>query len=97
MKILVAGIVSLLAAVAEPAPQPVPERHCWPRADIDKVLTQTYGERRIASGVTSHGLLLEMYGRPDGDGWTILVTLPNGVSCLIVDGDSLELFTGSDL
>lgn len=39
-------------------------------------LSQRYGERPVAVGVTDTGQLLEVYATEDGATWTIIVTGP---------------------
>ena len=59
--------------------------------DHAKVVTQLaarYDEAPIALGLTSDGAVLELFTAPDGFTWTIVVTLPNGLSRVIATGES---------
>ncbi len=61
---------------------------CTDRDDAVKRL-QRYGERQVAVGLTSRGALLELLATRTGSSWSVLMTSPNGRSCLIVFGSDL--------
>jgi len=44
-------------------------------------------EALVARGVTSGGGLVEVLTDAKGATWTIIVTTPEGVSCLVADGE----------
>ncbi len=61
---------------------------CLPREEAVKKLEDGYGERRVGLGVgPSGGAIYELYVADTGT-WTILVTRPNGLSCIAASGDS---------
>lgn len=49
-------------------------------------LLDKYRESPIASGVDAKGRLLQVFATLDGSTWTILVTTPKGVSCILAAG-----------
>ncbi len=56
----------------------------------DRVLThlaEKYGEAPVAVGLTSAGGLVEVLTTDDGRTWTIIVTTPQGISCLVAAGE----------
>jgi hypothetical protein len=59
---------------------------CGQRDNIVKWLAANYKEAPIASGVSSKGSLIEVLSTRDGDTWTVIVTSPDGTSCLIASG-----------
>ncbi len=59
---------------------------CAPTAAMLGTLAERYGERPAGAGVTSSGALLQLLIRPDARSWTVLLTRPNGVSCLLAAG-----------
>lgn len=60
---------------------------CHPRATIVAGLsTGKYDEAQRGFGMTSDGQLLEFWRSDDGATWTILITRPNGVSCVVSAG-----------
>ncbi len=75
----------MLAACATPAAaQPT---LCNDRADVLAHLANKYSEAPVAIGVTNGGGLVEVLATGDGSTWTIIVTLPNGTSCLVAAGE----------
>ena len=62
-------------------------QQCGPRDDLAKQLEQKYGERPIASGVSGRGALVEVFMSADGSSWSIVLTRPNGMACLVDEGE----------
>ncbi len=60
---------------------------CNARAEIVKDLKGGYSETPIALGVTSAGTVMELWQAAGGATWTIVVTLPNGDSCVVGAGN----------
>ncbi len=59
---------------------------CGDRTEALEHLATKYNEAPIAFGLTTTGSLLEVVTTPDGSTWTIIITLPNGATCLIAAG-----------
>jgi len=80
--------------VAQAQPQ------CGMRSSILEVLDRQYGETPVAIGVTQGGGLLEVISSADGVTWSILVTTPEGMSCLVAAGEGwragIETISGPD-
>ena len=60
-------------------------------ADRDMVVDQlakSYAEAPRALGITSDGAVLELFTAGDGDTWTIVVTLPTGMSRIVAAGQN---------
>lgn len=77
---LMAGSVSLPAVAADPAAV------CGPRQEIMKQLSKSFLEAPTAIGVTSTGELLQVLANPDRSTWTIVVSRPDGLSCIVAAG-----------
>ncbi len=60
--------------------------YCGQRDKIVELLAVKYKEAPIATGVSSNGSLIEVLSTHDGDTWTLIVTSPDGSSCLIASG-----------
>lgn len=60
---------------------------CSPRSDVVGHLAKKYGEAPVALGVTNKGGLVEVLTTGDGDTWTIIISMPNGTSCLVAAGE----------
>jgi len=84
---------AVLAAFLLPAPvsaQPV----CGPRDKFLDHLRGKYDERPVGLGLTGGGGVLEMLSAPDGKTWTIIVTTPGGLSCVVAAGQAWESLDG---
>ena len=73
------------AAAAAPASPP-----CAPRPELLKQLAKQFHEQPAALGLTSNGSLIEVLTSDDGETWTILISQPNGSSCLVAVGEGWE-------
>ncbi len=63
---------------------------CGARDGLLSQLESKYGEVPVAIGVTGGdggGALIELLTAKDGMTWTIILTSPQGVSCLIASGE----------
>ena len=60
---------------------------CKPRTDVVGHLAKKYGEAPVAIGVTNNGGLVEVLTTGDGNTWTIIVSMPNGTSCMVASGE----------
>lgn len=65
---------------------------CGVRDDIVGQLGRQYGEGRVAVGLESRGRVIEVLASDRGT-WSIIVTMPNGTSCLIAAGKSWRNLT----
>ena len=64
---------------------------CAERDDALAHLGNKYDEAPVAMGLASNGGVLEVLSSESGSTWTILVTMPNGVSCKIAAGEGFEV------
>jgi hypothetical protein len=53
-------------------------------------LAGKYKEAPVASGISSNGALIEVLSTEEGDTWTILLTAPNGTSCVVDTGQAWQ-------
>ncbi len=60
---------------------------CDQRASIIGHMAEKYREAPVAIGVTSTDGMVEVLTTGDGTTWTIIVSYPNGTSCLIAAGE----------
>lgn len=66
---------------------------CALRANVLSHLKSKYEETPVAIGLTNDGGLVELITADDGKTWTLIVTNPNGMACLIATGESWESIT----
>lgn len=74
------------AAQAEPQPAGMT---CAPHKSLAGFLDQNFDEKREAIGITGSGQLLEIYTSRNGS-WTIVLSTPQGTSCIVGAGESWE-------
>ncbi|WIY26230.1 hypothetical protein QPJ95_04705 [Parasedimentitalea psychrophila] len=65
-------------------------RNCAPREAVVERLASTYGESRQSIGLGERGMVIETFASADTGTWTITVTTPNGLTCLVASGQSWE-------
>jgi len=86
-----AAIVSAACATAVFA-QP----GCAPRERVVSDLAERFGETRVAIGLTSNHMTLEVFSNLETDRWTVLITRPDGTSCLAASGHHLAIVANTD-
>lgn len=59
---------------------------CSPRDAVLDQLSARFHEAPVAVGLANNGALLELLASPAGETWTIIITMPNGTSCLVAAG-----------
>jgi hypothetical protein len=84
--ILVAFFSTPTAAVAQASPA------CAPRTELLAQLLKGYKEEPTALGLANDGSLIEVLTSEQGSTWTIMISQPNGVSCLVAAGEGWEEF-----
>ena len=77
-------------AVAMTLASAPPQLACAPHEAVDRQLSEKYGERPHAIGLTAMGWMMQLYRATDGSTWTLLLTRPDGLSCLAEHGTGLE-------
>jgi hypothetical protein len=60
---------------------------CDQRKTVIGHLSEKYREAPVAMGVTNSGEVIEILTADDGDTWTIIVSKPDGMSCLVAAGE----------
>jgi hypothetical protein len=73
-----------LTAMNSAKSQPV--NFCGTRADIERHLVETFGERQSGWGVGANGALFELWTSADGQTWTLVVSNAAGQACLLATG-----------
>jgi hypothetical protein len=79
--------LALSAGLALVADAAAAQPQCNDRKQVLDLLAQKYKEAPVASGVTNNGGLVEVLTDTKGGTWTIIVTTPQGVSCLVAAGE----------
>ena len=66
------------------------QRNCGPREVVVDRLAQGYGESRKSIGLGSNNSVVEVFASSETGTWTITVTSPNGMTCLVASGQAFE-------
>ena len=64
-----------------------------PRQVVVERLQGHYGETRQSIGMATQGRVVEVFASAKSGTWTITVTLPNGMTCLVASGQAFETLT----
>lgn len=80
----------IAASVVAAVPAAAQTQACSSRMEVLKHLSSEYSEAPVAMGLANNGGVVEILSSKAGQSWTIILTLPNGVSCLIAAGENWE-------
>lgn len=83
------GFAAILAVpqIAQSAPQ------CDSREAVTALLADRYGETRRSVGIAGQSAVMELYASDDTGTWSITMTLPDGMMCLMASGSNYEVVT----
>jgi hypothetical protein len=87
-EVVLSTLLLILAAVIL-APAVHAQAVCGSHQSISETLKKSYSEAPASMGLTTGGGMVEVYVSPEGS-WTLVVTQPNGTSCLIAVGQDWE-------
>ncbi len=80
-------ILAVLAVLLAPS-LAAAQSLCGDRGALLRHLERNFGERPVAMGVAADGgAVLELVMTPSGSSWTVLMTLPSGLSCVVATGE----------
>jgi hypothetical protein len=87
---MLAGILGPGSSALAQPPQTALTPTCHSHADLAEMLNQKFSEQPNALGVQANGHLVEVFASNDGTSWTIVITRPDGWSCIVAVGQSWE-------
>jgi hypothetical protein len=79
-------ILTLILAAAIAAPAAAQTKRCAEREMITERLTSGYGETFAGGGMRNQESIFEVWLSPENGTWTILMTTPDGRSCVMAAG-----------
>jgi hypothetical protein len=85
------GVAGAVLAGASPA---AAEAVCKDRATFLGYLGDSYAEAPVAAGLARNGNVVEVLSSRDSGTWTIIVTQPSGVSCIVATGEAWQAMPG---
>ena len=80
------ALALLLGVRAQASAQTV----CTTHAEVTKHLDRRYAEAPVGIGLASNGGVIEVFSSGDGSTWTIVITKPDGMSCVVASGEAWE-------
>ncbi|MDJ1016201.1 MAG: hypothetical protein QNJ35_06790 [Paracoccaceae bacterium] len=81
---LTAALAILLPAAASA------QQTCAPREAVLERLSERFGESRQSIGLAAQNRIVEVHASEATGTWTITVTMPNGITCLVAAGRAYE-------
>ena len=81
------GLGLLVLAASQVRAQP---QNCAPRDVVLEKLTEEFSETRRAIGLGTENVVVEIFAATSGS-WSIIVTFPNGTTCLVAAGEAFEM------
>lgn len=65
-------------------------KQCAAMDAVANQLDAKYSEAPVAAGLTHDGRLLQVYATNDGETWTIVLSKPDGSSCVTMAGEGWQ-------
>lgn len=84
---LTLGAVTYLVSTTDIAAQ---GRNCAPRDAVLARLASQYGETRQSIGLGANNEMVEVFASAETGTWSITVTAPGGLTCLVASGQAFE-------
>jgi hypothetical protein len=57
---------------------------------VIKTLAERYAETRRSIGIAANNMVMEIFAATESGTWTITVTTPQGMTCLVASGQGFE-------
>jgi hypothetical protein len=86
----IALITTAAAMLVAVQPASAQQLACTNRSEVVSHLSSEYSEEPVALGLANNGGVIEILSSKAGKSWTIILTMPNGVACMIAAGESWE-------
>ncbi|GAA6188024.1 hypothetical protein [Litorivita sp. NS0012-18] len=90
MKLLFKSLPLLIAALAANGAAAQTRQNCGPRDVVVERLASGYGETRQSIGLGANNQVVEVFASDESGTWTITVTMPSGMTCLVASGQAFE-------
>ncbi len=85
---LAAALLIVLLVVAAGQAWAAPQ--CAERSLVLETLATKYGETRRSMGIAADQTVMELFASEATGSWTLTVTLPTGMMCLVAVGQNFE-------
>ena len=81
---------ALFLATTHAQAQSQPNRNCAPRDIVVERLAAKFGETRQSMGLGTNNQVIEVFASTETGSWTIVVSNPAGLSCVVAAGQAFE-------
>jgi len=86
--------MALCLAAGQASAQGAPNQaQCATRDKVVAVLAAQYGETRHGIGIAANNTVMEVFASEETGTWTITVTMPSGLTCMVASGQAYEVLT----
>jgi hypothetical protein len=92
--IVAASLVALWLLIGTNAAFAAPA--CTSYDTMSELLAREYAEIPVAGGLAHTGKLLQVFAAKDGSSWTVVLTRPDGMSCIVAAGRYWQTETPKD-
>ena len=82
----IAIAMMLLSGAALMARPVAAQTAAMPRTAVVELLGDRYSEQSVGLGIAQNGGVIELFTSKDGTTWTMVLTMPNGMSQMIATG-----------
>ncbi len=65
---------------------------CLPHDDLARQLHERFSEVPVANATANNGALVELFATRDRSSWTLSMTRPGGMNCVLVAGEAWNYF-----
>ncbi|MEO0401241.1 MAG: hypothetical protein AAF214_02595 [Pseudomonadota bacterium] len=89
-KLMMLGALAVAVVMNTGAAFAQQTRNCGPRDLVVNRLAEGYGETRQSMGLGANNAVIEVFASDESGTWTITVTTPNGMTCLVASGQAFE-------
>ena len=88
----IAGLAAGLAVATSsgPALAQSGQTACLAHDKLTQMLDGRYAEKPVAFGLEASGRLFEVFAAEDGATWTMVITTPEGASCVVAVGEEWQ-------
>lgn len=90
MLVKYAAVAALVTATGVAPVMAQQQPSCAKRADVLKHLSAKYTEAPVALGIANNGGVVEVLSSQSGASWTIIITMPNGPTCMVAAGENWQ-------
>lgn len=84
-------VATALFAATAALPASAQQSPCTKRPEVVGHLAKQYSEAPVAIGLSSNGGVVEVLSSKKNQSWTMIITMPDGNTCLMAAGENWEM------